>query len=100
MSRPDRAVEGAAEGLESAAESAAEQGALRERVAPALEEDAAFLRKLTPSKVRRRLREDAPGARRPPPRRAVEHGGLAVLVAALALGAVVAKLVEWRSYAE
>lgn len=100
MSWPDRAVERAAGSLESVAEGAAGKGGLGERIAPSVEEDARFLRKLAPSRVGRRLREGASPrerASRPPVR---GRGGLTTLAAAFALGVVVAKLVEWRSYAE
>lgn len=100
MSRPDRMVERAAERLEGVAEKAAVKGGLAKQVAPALEEDADFLRKLAPSKVRRRMREDTPSAPRARVRPAREGGGLMALAAAFALGVLVAKLVEWRSYVE
>jgi hypothetical protein len=100
MSSADRAVEKAADTIDTLAVKAADKGGLAEKLAPALEEDAQFLRKLTPSKVRARLRSGSPAPRRRPPRAARSKSALPTLVAAFALGVVVAKLVDWRSYAE
>jgi hypothetical protein len=99
MSSPDRAVERTADRLERLAARAAERGIAGEKVAPFLEDDAEFLRKLTPSKVKERLRANTSpeisSVREPKGR---THGVI-VLAAAFALGVVVAKLIEWRSYA-
>jgi hypothetical protein len=100
MSATDRAVEKTADRLEGLATKAAEHGKPGEKVAPLLEEDAEFLRKMTPTKVRERLSSDAHGRSRPAERPARDgQSGIVVLAAAFALGVVVAKLVDWRSYA-
>ena len=100
MSAPDRVVEKAADELETLAAKAADKGLPAEKLAPALEEDAEFLRKMTPSKVRERLRSAPPAPERRRPRAARSKSALPALIAAFALGVVLAKLVDWRSYAE
>jgi hypothetical protein len=101
MSAPDRAVEGAAARLDALASRAAEKGGPVAKVAPTLQEDADFLHKMTPSKVRRRVRSpQAVESRRRKRRPARPSGGLAAVGAAFVLGVLVAKLVDWRSYAE
>jgi hypothetical protein len=104
MSSADRAFERAAAKLDELADEAAAKGGLAEKAAPALADDADFLRTIEPTLVAARIRgERQPRApRRRPPGRA---GGsparaLAPVGAAFALGVVVAKLVDWRSYAE
>lgn len=100
MSLPDRAVEKAADRLDTLAAKAVVKGAPAAKLAPALEEDADFLRKMTPSEVKRRLRAAAPDAGRPALRAARPPSAVTTLVAAFMLGVVIAKLVDWRSYAE
>ena len=62
--------------------------------------DAEFLRKMTPTKVKERL-SSSDGPRSAPSKRRAHRSenGLVVLGAAFALGVVVAKLIDWRSYA-
>jgi hypothetical protein len=100
MSATDRAVEKTAGRLEDLAAKAAEHGKPGEKVAPLLEEDAEFLRMMTPTRVKERLSSDTPASGRSPARPARKNGsGIVVLAAAFALGVLVAKLVDWRSYA-
>jgi len=100
MSATDRAVEKTADRLDDLAAKAAEHGKPGEKVAPLLEEDAEFLRKMTPTRVKQRLSSDAHAKGRTPGRPARDRqGGIVVVAAAFALGVVVAKLVDWRSYA-
>ena len=100
MSTADRAVEKTAERLDDLADKAAARGRPVEKVAPMLEEDAEFLRKMTPTKVKERL-SSSDGPRSAPSKRRAHRSenGLVVLGAAFALGVVVAKLIDWRSYA-
>jgi hypothetical protein len=113
MSEVDKALERAAGKLDELAEAAARKGGVAERAAPALADDADFLRTIGPSKVVDRIRsegpERAPRERAPRDGRGNKGGGkksgglvssLAPAGAALALGILIAKLVEWRSYAE
>lgn len=100
MSLPDRAVEKGADGLEGLGARTADRGAVGERPSPALQEDADFVRKMTPSKVKDRLRTAAPAPEGRTPRRDGPTSGIQALLAAFALGVVAAKLVTWRSYAE
>lgn len=100
MSAPDRAVEKAADKLDDLAAKAAAKDKPGEKLAPALEDDADFLRTMTPSRVRQRLRTGPPPVpqrRRPRPARSAS--ALPTLIAAFALGVLIAKLVDWRSYA-
>jgi hypothetical protein len=99
VSSADRAFEKTAHRLEEVAARAEEHGKAGQRIAPLLDEDAEFLRRMTPSKVKERLRSDTPpkNSRGPGPRRGTQ--GVVVLAAAFALGVLIAKLIEWRSYA-
>ncbi len=111
MTKGDEAIERAADRLDSAAQRAAMRGGLRGRLGHELADDAAFLRKLKPSLIKARARGEAPTDRAPgsaatapagPQLRRRSKGGpspFAVAGAALAVGVLLAKLVDWRSHA-
>ena len=115
MNRADAAVERAADKLQAAAQRAAAQGGVKAKLAEELADDAAFIRKLKPSLIAARARGEAPTDQKPsegvvapsgpqlgdrpkPPR----EGGpnpLAVVGAALAVGILLAKIIDWRGHA-
>lgn len=78
-----------------------------ERLETLADKDAAFLRKLKPSLVAKRVRGGASPLEPAPPQpaaraKAKAHGGpnpLLVAVAAFALGVAIAKLIDWRGHA-
>jgi hypothetical protein len=112
MNRADNAFERAAGKLDELAAETEEKGGVAAKLAPALADDADFLRTMEPSKVAQRVRggrpsETASKSRHTPStkgsRRSAGAGRLAALApagAAFALGVLVAKLIDWRSYAE
>jgi len=122
------ALDALADKAQAASERLARDGGLKAKLAGELAEDAAFLRKLKPELIRKRMRGDAPTSLRPderptapsgpqlgehptqvtPPKRAAKkkRGGggggpnpFLVIGAALALGVVAAKVIDWRSHA-
>jgi hypothetical protein len=107
MAAGDDAVEKAADTLQKTADKAAARGGLAERAAQPLADDAAFVRKLKPSLVAKRIKGELPtgqspakGALKAPKR----NGGggpnpVVILGAALALGVFLAKVLDWRSHA-
>jgi hypothetical protein len=109
----DDLVEKGASGLEGLADKAAERGGVGEKVADELTADADFVRKLKPSLIAARARGDAPtdgmpaAPRRAPAgpqlgRRPKRRGGpnaIVVIVAAFAVGVMLAKMVDWRGHA-
>jgi hypothetical protein len=109
MTRGDEMMEHGAERLETLADKAAERGGVGTKVADELAEDAAFLRKLKPSLVAKRVRGNAPPpsepavaqvrARPPAKRQSSGPNPLLVAVAAFALGVAIAKLIDWRGHA-
>jgi hypothetical protein len=119
MTRGDDLVERASVGLRGLADRAAARGGVGAKVADALADDAAFVRKLKPSLIVARARGQAPTDGKPsdtaviPPRpqppatgAPAEGGGasggpnpFAVVGGALAGGIVLAKLIDWRSHA-
>ena len=114
MTRGDDTVERAADRLEEAAEDAAARGGVAGKAADELAQDAAFVRKLKPSLIAARLRGDAPTDQKPAAApaapagpqlqrpRAPEEGGpnpVAVVGVALAVGILLAKIVDWRGHA-
>jgi hypothetical protein len=115
MSRGDQLVDRAANSLRKFSDRAAAQGGLAAKLAQPLAEDAAFLRKLKPSLIAARARGEAPttapaGSGVPaaptkpqlPPRPKRGGGGpnpFLVIGAALVVGVVVAKVIDWRGHA-
>jgi hypothetical protein len=120
MSRADRLVERGAEKLEQLSREMAARGGAASKLAPDLQEDAAFLRKLKPSLVKARVRGGAPNGgsgasseepktevnaprgpqleKRPKPPGAGPNP-FVVVGTALVLGIVLAKVLDWRGHA-
>jgi hypothetical protein len=118
MSKGDLLVERGATRLQELADRAAARGdGVGEWLSEELRNDAAFLRKLKPSLVRARAKGDAPTDQDPPPapggpqlgerpkpkkKRKGGKGGpspVVVVGAALVVGIVLAKVVDWRGHA-
>ncbi|MDQ3858022.1 MAG: hypothetical protein M3327_06180 [Actinomycetota bacterium] len=114
MSRGDQLVERGAERLQELSREMAARGGLAEKLAGELAEDAVFLRKLKPSLIAARARGEAPTDQRPEtdvrapigpqiPKRPKPPGAgpnpLVVIGAALAVGIVLAKILDWRGHA-
>jgi hypothetical protein len=124
MNKGDQIIEQAADRLRDLSQKAAARGGVGEVVAETLAEDAEFLRKLKPSLMRARMRGENPpastGSRagstgsRAAPRRVAPSGPqipkrpkppgsgpspFLVVGAALAVGVVLAKLIDWRGHA-
>ena len=114
MSRADQLVEKGADRLRELAGRVAARGGFGEQLAQELAEDAAFLRKLKPSLVAARARGEAPTGEEPATEVVVPRGPqigkrpkppgdgpnpFAVIGAALVLGIVLAKLIDWRGHA-
>jgi hypothetical protein len=112
--RGDQLIEKASLKLRDLSAQAAARGGLGEQLAQELAEDAAFVRKLKPSLVLARLRGEAPtnekpgqgvvapsgpqiGKRPKPPGEGVNP--FVVVGAALAIGIVLAKVIDWRGHA-
>jgi hypothetical protein len=111
----DRIVDKAAARLQELADRAASEGGVTAKLAQPLADDAAFLRKLKPSLIVKRVRGEAPtsqkpaegtvapsspqlGKREPPPGQGGPSPWL-VIGAALVAGIVLAKVVDWRGHA-
>ncbi|HEV3408333.1 MAG TPA: hypothetical protein VG079_06570 [Gaiellaceae bacterium] len=113
MNKLDTLVDRGADRLQEFAEQAAARGGLGERVAEELAEDAAFLRKLKPSLIAARARgeptDQAPEQTQVTvpsgPQLGKRPGGgagpnpIVVVAAALALGILLAKAIDWRGHA-
>jgi hypothetical protein len=111
MTKADQAVESAADKLEELVREAQRSGGVKAKVGEAFADDPEFLRKLKPSLIAARAKGEAPTVG--PPRRAPsgpqlarpepeKSGGLSPLVligAALAVGYVLAKILDWRAHA-
>ncbi len=113
--KADQLVDRGADRLQELADKAASSGGFTARFAQELADDAAFLRKLKPSLIVARAKGEAPtnqkpGAgtvapagpqlgKRPKP----ENGGgpnpFLVVGAALVIGIVLAKVIDWRGHA-
>ena len=114
MSKADELIEKGAERLRDLSQKAAARGGVGETLSGVLAEDADFLRKLKPTLMRERLKGRAPAdrplgakpaaptgpqiAKRPKPPGAGPNP-FVVVGAALAVGIVVAKLIDWRGHA-
>ena len=113
MNKLDALVDKGADRLEALAEQAAARGGIGERVAEELAEDAVFVRKLKPSLIAARARGELPTDQKPEqtevtvpsgPQLGERPGGggpnpFLVIGAALALGILLAKIVDWRGHA-
>ena len=117
MNAVDRLIEKGADRLEELAGKAAAEGGSKAKLAEELAEDAAFLRKLKPSLIAARVRGEAtaneapssvprvaPAAPQLGPRPEAEGGDegpnpFVVVAAAVAVGIVLAKLIDWRGHA-
>jgi hypothetical protein len=118
--RGDEAVDAGAGKLDELADKAAAKGGVGGKIADELAEDAAFLRKLKPSLIVKRVKGELPknaepgraGARTPKapsgpsgsqlgPRKAGGRGPNPFVVAgaAFAAGTALAKLIDWRGHA-
>ena len=113
--KADQLVEKGADRLQELADKAAASGGVKAKLAQELAEDAAFLRKLKPSLMVARAKGEAPtnqkpGAgtvapaapqlgKRPSPKDGSGPSPLVVIAAALAVGIVLAKLIDWRGHA-
>ena len=113
--KADQVVDRGADKLEGLAEKTAADGGLKAKLSDELADDAAFLRKLKPSLMVARAKGEAPTNEKPgQPHRAPRgpqlgrrpkrrNGGgpnpWLVVVGALALGILAAKVVDWRGHA-
>jgi hypothetical protein len=113
--KADELVDQAAARLQELADRAAAEGGMTAKLAQPLADDAAFIRKLKPSLIIKRLRGNAPTNRQPahgtvapsapqigdrkPPKRTPGPNPWLVLGTALVAGIVLARIVDWRSHA-
>ncbi len=113
MRKGDQLIDQAADRLRELSQKAAARGGIGETLAETLAEEPEFLRKLKPSLVRARMRGFNPPvssggrpaapsgpqiAKRPKPPGAGPNP-FVVVGAALAVGIVLAKLIDWRAHA-
>ena len=115
MTVGDQAIEKGSAKLRDLSSQAAARGGIAERLAKPLAEDAAFLRKMKPSLIAARAKGEAPTGQEPGSvevpaapsgsqvkRSKPKRGGpnpFVVVGAALAIGVVFAKVLDWRSHA-
>ena len=106
MAAGDDTVDKAADTLQKAADRAAERGGVAEKAAQPLADDAAFLRKLKPGLIAKRIKGELPtdgspakGVHKAPKRNGGGPNPLVVVGAALVLGVFLAKVLDWRSHA-
>jgi hypothetical protein len=111
MTKADQTVESAADKLEEFVREAQRSGGLKAKVGDALAEDPEFLRKLKPSLIAARAKGEAPTDGPPPsapsgpqlvrPKREKSDGPSpwVVVAAALAVGYLLAKILDWRAHA-
>jgi hypothetical protein len=113
--KADQVVDKGADRLQGLADRAAASGGIKARLARELADDAAFLRKLKPSLMVARAKGEAPTnqkpgsgtvapsgpqlGKRPKPRNGSGPSPLVVIAAALAVGIVIAKVIDWRGHA-
>jgi hypothetical protein len=118
----DRKLDEAADKLQAFVDESRRAGGVKAKIADALADDPAFLRKLKPSLIAARARGEAPTDQapaepaeprhapggpqlerpRPAPKRTGAAGGpspFVVIAAALALGILAAKILDWRGHA-
>jgi hypothetical protein len=114
MNRGDQLIERGADRLRQLSEEMAARGGVGEKLGEQLAEDAVFLRKLKPSLIRARARGEAPTDQKPGtdvvapvgpqiPKRPKPPGSgpnpFVVVAAALVVGIVLAKVIDWRGHA-
>ena len=115
MSRADQLIERGANRLRKLSEEMAARGGISEKLADELAEDAAFLRKLKPSLIKARVKGEAPTnekpneavtaprapqmGKRPKPPGSGGPNPFLVVGAALVVGVVLAKVIDWRGHA-
>jgi len=115
MTTGDRQVERLADKLQELADRSAAEGGAKAKLAQPLADDAAFVRKLKPSLIKARARgkqaKDAPPSAPSGPqlessspkkkRRRSRKGPPPVVIvgAALAVGVILAKVIDWRGHA-
>ena len=115
MTKGDQIIEQAADRLRDLSQKAAARGGVGEVFAETLAEDAEFLRKLKPSLMVARAKGEAPTnqepgsgtvaptgpqlGKRPKPKGESGPSPLVVVAAALAIGIVLAKMIDWRGHA-
>jgi hypothetical protein len=114
--KADQIVDKAAARLQELADRAAAEGGVKAKLAQPLADDAAFLRKLKPSLIVKRVKGEAPtnqkpaegtvapsspqfGKREPPKRSGGGPSPWLVIGAALVAGVVLAKVIDWRGHA-
>jgi hypothetical protein len=113
--KADEIVERGADRLEELSERAAGGDGFKAKLADELADDAAFLRKLKPSLMKARAKGEAPTDEKPGEERAAAGGPqlgkrpkpkgdggpnpFVVAAAALAVGIVIAKWIDWRGHA-
>jgi hypothetical protein len=113
--KADQLVEKGADRLQQLADQAAASGGVKAKLAQELADDAAFLRKLKPSLIVARAKGEAPTNQKPGSGTVAPAGPqlgkrpksgdgsgpnpLVVIGAALVLGIVIAKLIDWRGHA-
>ena len=115
MNRVDEAIDRGADRLQQLAQQMAADGGAKAKLAALLADDAAFLRKLKPSLIAARARGEAPTDQEPGTvttapsgpqlqreRRPRGQGGpnpFVIVGVALAVGILLAKVIDWRSHA-
>ena len=113
MTKADQLVDRAAARLQEIANKAAAEGGVSAKLAQPLADDAAFLRKLKPSLIVKRVKGEAPTGQKPAQgtvapsgpqlgKRPKGKGGpnpWLVIGAALAAGILLAKVIDWRGHA-
>jgi len=113
--KADEIVERGADRLQGLSERASAGDGFKAKLADELADDAAFLRKLKPSLMKARAKGEAPTnekpgevraapvgpqlGKRPKPKRSGGPNPFVVAAAALAVGIVVAKWIDWRGHA-
>jgi hypothetical protein len=113
--KADQIVDQAAARLQELADRAAAEGGVKAKLAQPLADDAAFLRKLKPSLIAKRIKGEAPTNQKPaegsvapsspqlgkrkPPNGSGGPNPWLVIGAALVAGIVLAKVVDWRGHA-
>jgi hypothetical protein len=112
--KADQVVDRAADHLQEMADKAAAEGGVAAKFAQPLADDAEFLRKLKPSLIRARAKGTAPtdqkpghGSIKPAARKGPKRPGkgrgpspFLIIGIALAVGIVVAKMIDWSNDAD